>query len=129
MSPYKPTHIKDDDLKAYNEYFGDLDNNIRCYTAPERWKSPTDSFAAQAKLEPSMDIFSAGCIIAEIMMDGLPLFDLARLQNHRRGTFDPREELQKRIGDPVIVSLILEMIDRNPAKRPEIAKCIDDWNQ
>jgi phosphoinositide-3-kinase regulatory subunit 4 len=93
IHPYKPTLIKDDDLKAYNELFGDLDNNIRCYTAPERWRSPNDSFAQGAKLEPSMDIFSAGCIIAEIMMDGLPLFDLARLQNHRRGTFDPREEL------------------------------------
>jgi hypothetical protein len=23
-------------------YFGDLDNNMRCYTAPERWISPDD---------------------------------------------------------------------------------------
>lgn len=46
-----------------------------------------------------MDIFSAGCVIAEIMMDGLPLFDLARLQQFRRGSYDPREELKKRIED------------------------------
>jgi len=76
-----------------------------------------------------MDIFSAGCVIAEIMMDGLPLFDLARLQQHRRGTFDPKEELQKRIEDQTIVDLILQMIDRDPSKRPNITKCITEWNQ
>jgi len=32
-----------------------------------------------------MDVFSAGCVIAEIMLDGLPLFDLARLQTYRKG--------------------------------------------
>lgn len=76
---YKPVLIKDDNLKDYNMYFGDLDNNVRCYTAPERWRSPTEEFSADAKLAPAMDIFSAGCVIAEIMMNGLPLFDLARL--------------------------------------------------
>jgi phosphoinositide-3-kinase, regulatory subunit 4 len=57
-----------------------------------------------------MDIFSAGCVIAEIMMDGLPLFDLARLQQFRKGIFDPKEELKKRIQDDAIVDLILKMI-------------------
>lgn len=80
IHPYKPVLIKDDDLKTYNQYFGDLDNNIRCYAAPERWRSPDESFSKGSLLEYSMDIFSAGCVIAEILMDGLPLFDLARLQ-------------------------------------------------
>lgn len=42
IHPYKPVLIKDDDLNTYNKFFGDLDNNIRCYVAPERWRSPTD---------------------------------------------------------------------------------------
>lgn len=29
--------------------------------------------------DPAVDIFSAGCVIAEIFMDGHPLFDLANL--------------------------------------------------
>jgi phosphoinositide-3-kinase regulatory subunit 4 len=57
-----------------------------------------------------MDIFSAGCVIAEIMMDGLPLFDLARLQQFRWGSYDPSEELKKRISDQTIVGLIMNMI-------------------
>jgi phosphoinositide-3-kinase regulatory subunit 4 len=36
-----------------------------------------------------MDIFSAGCVIAEIMMDGEPLFDLTRLKQFKRKEFNP----------------------------------------
>lgn len=69
-----------------------------------------DKIAADAKLEPPMDIFSAGCVIAEILMDNLPLFDLANLQKYRRGTFDPSEELAKKINDQKLVELIKGMI-------------------
>ena len=44
-------------------------------------------------MAPSMDIFSAGCVITEILSDGLPLFDLPRLQSYRRGDLNIREEL------------------------------------
>ena len=37
LHPYKPVVVMDDNLKRYNKYFGYLDNNIRCYLAPERW--------------------------------------------------------------------------------------------
>jgi len=40
MHSYKPPSIKDDNLNLYNMYFGFLDNNFRCYIAPERWFSP-----------------------------------------------------------------------------------------
>jgi phosphoinositide-3-kinase regulatory subunit 4 len=63
---------------------------------------------------PSMDVFSAGCVIAEIFMDGIPLFDLAHLQNYRKNVYDPRQDLQKRIKDAKIVDLIMSMIDRDP---------------
>ena len=50
-------------------------------------------------MTPSMDIFSAGCVIAEILCDGEPLFDLPRLQSYRRGVLDLRIELSNRIED------------------------------
>jgi phosphoinositide-3-kinase regulatory subunit 4 len=37
--PFKPAYIREDDLKTYNLYFGELDNNQRCYIAPERFDS------------------------------------------------------------------------------------------
>jgi len=69
MHPYKPVLIWDDDLTEYNKFFGYQNNNTRCYVAPERWRSRSDLIAPISKLQPSMDIFSAGCVIAEIMMD------------------------------------------------------------
>ena len=40
MHRYKPVVVMDDDLKTYNMFFGYLDNNKRCYLAPERWLTP-----------------------------------------------------------------------------------------
>jgi hypothetical protein len=44
-----------------------------------------------------MDIFSAGCIIAEILMDGTPLFDLETLRKYENNTYDPQEILKAKI--------------------------------
>lgn len=68
-------------------------------------------------MDPAMDTFSTGCIIAEIFMDGYPLFDLAHLQNYRKGVYDPKADLKKRIKDKNILELILSMIDRDPYSR------------
>lgn len=60
-----------------------------------------------------MDIFSAGCVIAEIFMDrkdGRALFDLAELQNYKKGVYDPREDLMHFIKDKRTVDLIMQMI-------------------
>lgn len=78
-------------------------------------------------MNPSMDIFSAGCVITEIFSDGEPLFDLPRLQSYRRGGLDLREELSKRIEDPKVEALVANMLAREPADRPSASNCIRDW--
>ena len=128
LNPIKPFELMDDNLKYYNMYFGDLDNNTRCYVAPERWRSPDQQDEVLKKLSPSMDVFSVGCVIAEILMDGLPLFSLSKLQQYRKGNYDPSNELVKYIPDQTMVKLILKMIDRDPLKRPTAVQCLQDWN-
>ena len=127
LHPYKPVEVMDDNLKRYNKYFGHLDNNARCYLAPERWVTPPQTVKDSAKMAPSMDIFSAGCVIAEIICDGMPLFDLPRLQNYRRGGLDLREELSKRIEDTTMVELLLKMLARDPEQRPSASECLQEW--
>jgi phosphoinositide-3-kinase regulatory subunit 4 len=82
----------DVNLELYNKFFGDLDNNSRCYLAPERWRSPPKT-AEGGKVTSQMDIFSTGCVIAEILLDGTPLFDLPGMTSYRKGDtlnkFDP----------------------------------------
>lgn len=80
-------------------------------------------------LYPAMDIFSAGCVVAEIFMDGHPLFDLALLQNYRKGLYDPTPDLIKKIKDHKIVKLIMKMINIDPKKRGEINEIIIKWKE
>lgn len=125
INPLKPAQVSDTDLKTYNMYFGDLDNNNKCYIAPERWVKNVDEGAI---LHPSMDLFSAGCVIAEILLDGEPLFDLPKMQQYRVGMFSPADVLRNRIADQQIVQLILEMIDLDETSRPSASQCLKAWN-
>lgn len=130
MVVYKPTFFLESDLMHYNLYYGEMDNNQRCYFAPERFKFK-DDFNERGRdysmLEREMDIFSAGCVIAEIMMDGSPLFDLPKLQRYRKGNYDPQADLL-RISNKEITEVILKMIDADPSKRPGINECLQQLN-
>ena len=134
---YKPTYIEEegDDkipLTEYNRYFGEMcafgteNGNARCYLAPERFRDrdagKADGVEYRAgglqwgPAKPEMDIFSTGCVIAEILSaDDQPLFDLASLRAYRNsggkggdgpaqqdGTGVPTKEgLFKRIAEPL----------------------------
>jgi phosphoinositide-3-kinase regulatory subunit 4 len=67
-----------------------------------------------------MDIFSVGCVIAEIMMDGVPLFDRSRLLSYKKKTYNPITNLKKKIHEPALVELILKMIELEENNRPTI---------
>jgi serine/threonine protein kinase len=97
FSPFKPVMLPDDDLTDF-KYFFDAMARDRCYIAQERffrkdrWSGASDGKSISSAKKPpmslnkpsdikprlmaSMDVFSVGCIMAEIMMDGTPLFDL-----------------------------------------------------
>ena len=74
-----------------------------------------------------MDVFSIGCVIVEILSDGEPLFDLARLQNYRRDKLDLREDLIKAIEEDEIVNMLMKMLARDPTKRPTAQQCLNEW--
>ena len=87
-----------------------------------------------------MDIFSAGCVIAEILMDGVQLFTLSQLKKLTLEKEDVRDDdtrkrLSERIKDQdaemkeLMVDLIMEMIKKEPTARPSINRCIETWNE
>ncbi|CAI2359602.1 unnamed protein product [Moneuplotes crassus] len=126
---YKPTYVEEESWNLYNVFFGELDNNKMCYIAPERCIS-VDEYISKTSgdysVQPSMDVFSVGCIIAEIFLDGKPLFDLARHQLYRKNQFNPKDILRF-IGDEEIEALILEMIALDPQNRSSIDIYKDKW--
>jgi phosphoinositide-3-kinase regulatory subunit 4 len=66
-------------------YFGELENNSRCYFAPERFCDSDFNYNLRdnKNLKKSMDIFSVACVISEIMMDGVPLFNRGGLIKYK----------------------------------------------
>lgn len=82
----------------------------------------------QQKLTPAMDIFSAGCVIAELFLDGTPLFDFAQMLAYKKGEQNEPNTLINKINDPAIQELIRHMIQRDPEKRLKTVKeYLDTW--
>jgi len=86
-----------------------------------------------------MDIFSTGCVIAEILEnDGKSLFNLENLIKTYRRRIDVdqhgehlkniKEEIEKAVkeitSDVDIQKLLVKMLDQNPSKRPKINECL-----
>jgi hypothetical protein len=62
---------------------------------------------------PTQDIFSLGCVIAELWLgEGRAFFDLGTLLAYRRGEYDPAKQLAA--VEPDIAELVMHMIQRAP---------------
>ncbi|XP_042498270.1 serine/threonine-protein kinase VPS15 [Macadamia integrifolia] len=117
FASFKPTYIPDDDPSDFSFFF-DTGGRRRCYVAPERFyeHGGETQVAPDAPLKPTMDIFSVGCVIAELFLEGQPLFELSQLLAYRRGQYDPNQLLEK-IQDSGIRKMILHMIQLDPDSR------------
>ncbi|XP_050436051.1 phosphoinositide 3-kinase regulatory subunit 4 [Adelges cooleyi] len=134
IASYKPTYLPDDNPADYSFFF-DTSRRRLCYIAPERFvKSsteannqllPSEDHIKKGELTPAMDIFSAGCSIAEMFTDGHPLFDLSQLLAYRNGEYDPNPHIES-IEDQGIKDLIKSMIQLNPADRCSAELYLDE---
>ncbi|KAJ6829294.1 phosphoinositide 3-kinase regulatory subunit 4 isoform X2 [Iris pallida] len=117
FASFKPTYIPDDDPSDFSFFF-DTGGRRRCYLAPERFydHGSETQVLQDAPLKKSMDIFSLGCVIAELFLEGQPLFELSQLLAYRRGQYDPGQYLE-RIQDVGIRKMILHMIQLDPESR------------
>ena len=93
---FKPASLPQDDPADFS-YFFDSSSRRSCNLAPERFVDPGLVGKAAAgvsantglRLTPAMDIFSAGCVLTELLREGEPCFDLPQLLRYRRGALDP----------------------------------------
>ncbi|NWU92996.1 PI3R4 kinase, partial [Upupa epops] len=136
FASFKPTYLPEDNPADFN-YFFDTSRRRTCYIAPERFvdgsmfatelenmrdpSTPLVDLAnsnqrTRGELRRAMDIFSAGCVIAELFTEGVPLFDLSQLLAYRNGLFSPDQVLNK-IEDRSIRELVTQMVHREPDKR------------
>ncbi|KAJ3412367.1 Serine/threonine-protein kinase [Chytridiales sp. JEL 0842] len=127
FSAYKPTFLPEDNPADFSFFF-DTSSRRTCYLAPERFITPGETLFSgnTGKLTPAMDIFALGCTLAELFLEGHPIFTLSQLLRYRIGEYDPSADLEK-IEDIHIKSMIRMMIDPDPANRRNASFHFDHW--
>ncbi|KAG2382637.1 hypothetical protein C9374_005217 [Naegleria lovaniensis] len=69
------------------------------------------------EITEKMDIFSAGCVIAQLFLDGEALFDYSQLLAYRKGDTEHFSKLMERVEDKDVREMITHMLDLDPNKR------------
>ncbi|KAF9078567.1 hypothetical protein BDP27DRAFT_1378971 [Rhodocollybia butyracea] len=121
FASYKPTYLPLDDPSDFSFFF-DTSGRRTCYIAPERFytaatnpeiSAKKSSLAVEegrrdGKVTEAMDCFSVGCVIAELFLEGAPLFTLSQFVDAHLNM----------IGDEGVRNMIKRMISLDPSSRP-----------
>lgn len=128
FAPFKPVYLPEDNPGSFSFFF-DTSQRRTCYLAPERFLNNADytpELNNDAKITNEMDIFSLGCAIAEIYLEGTPIFSLAQLYKYKRGEFIPDLAV---IDDVHIRELVESMISLNPAHRLSAKEYLEKYRR
>ncbi|KAH7136493.1 hypothetical protein EDB81DRAFT_802334 [Dactylonectria macrodidyma] len=124
-SAYKPIMLPDDNPGDYS-YFFDTSSRRTCYIAPERFYAAGEAPPQKPKMTWAMDIFSAGCVIAQMFLES-EIFSLAQLYKYRRGEYDPVITHLSVISDKDVRDMISHMIQLDPEKRYSAEQYLEFW--
>ncbi|KAK5102868.1 Serine/threonine-protein kinase [Lithohypha guttulata] len=113
-SSFKPTSLPEDNPADFSFFF-DTSSRRVCYIAPERFLSEASQDVAD-ELNWAMDMFSVGCVIAEMFLEG-PIFTLSQLFKYRSGDYNPEHAHISKIDDSEVRAMVLNMIELDPEKR------------
>ncbi|KAH9425309.1 phosphoinositide-3-kinase, regulatory subunit 4 [Dermatophagoides pteronyssinus] len=144
FASYKPIRLPEDNPTFFN-YFFDTSRRRCCNIAPERFISSSSNqsnnsnqadtsmatsyiqqqntnifnlFLQEGQLTPKMDMFSLGCILAEIYSDNY-LFDLGAILNYKdkRVLDSHTEESLERIQNESMRNVVRNLINLDPQQR------------
>ena len=120
---FKPTLLPLDDPSDF-AYFYDASGRRTCYLAPERFYASGTAAASlsRAEVTAAMDVFSLGCVLAELCTDGAPPFSLSQIYKFRAGEYAPD---LARIEDIGLRALVTSMLAREPTARMDCAAYLD----
>lgn len=124
-SSFKRVMLPEDNPADFS-YFFDTSDKRTCYLAPERFLPPGEQADPTAKVTWAMDVFSAGCVIAELFLEAR-IFNLSQLYKYRRGEYDPVISHLSRIPDKDLREMIAHMIQLDPQKRYSAEQYLEFW--
>ena len=123
-SSFKPTFLPEDNPADFSFYF-DTSGRRTCYLAPERFLVAGEEPGSR-HVNWAMDIFSAGCVIAELFLES-PIFTLSQMYKYRKGEYSPEHSQLLKVEDPEIRELILHMIQLDPESRYSADEYLSFW--
>ncbi|RMJ25946.1 protein kinase VPS15 [Aspergillus sp. HF37] len=123
-SSFKPTFLPEDNPADFSFYF-DTSGRRTCYLAPERFLVAGEEPGSR-NVNWAMDIFSAGCVIAELFLES-PIFTLSQMYKYRKGEYSPDHSPLAKIEDAEIKQLVLHMIQLEPESRYSAEEYLDFW--
>ena len=123
-SSFKKTYLPEDNPADFS-YFFDTSGRRTCYIAPERF-SEAGSKGNDQDLTWAMDVFSVGCVIAEIFLEA-PIFTLSQLFKYRRSEFDPSLVYLDKIQDKDIREMVKHMVHLDPESRYTAEEYLKFW--
>ncbi|KAK1092871.1 Serine/threonine-protein kinase [Friedmanniomyces endolithicus] len=122
---FKPVYLPEDNPADFSYYY-DTSNRRTCYLAPERFLAAGQAPHESHKVQWNMDIFSMGCVLAELFTE-TPTFTLSQLFRYRRGEYDPTVSLLNKVDDVHMRSLISSMIRLDPGERWHASDYLDEY--
>ena len=125
-SSFKKTYLPEDNPADFS-YFFDTSGRRTCYLAPERFSVPGDQQLSQG-VTWAMDIFSVGCVIAELFLEA-PIFSLSQLFKYRKNEYDPELTYLSKIDDVEVRDMVTHMISLNPEKRYSADEYLKFWRK
>lgn len=125
-SSFKKTYLPEDNPADFS-YFFDTSGRRTCYVAPERFLSAGEKDDGRG-VTWAMDIFSAGCVIAELFLEA-PIFSLSQLFKYRKEEYDPNIGYLSRIQDTDVRELIVHMIQLEPESRYSAEEYLNFWRR
>ena len=125
-SSYKQTYLPEDNPADFSYYF-DTSGRRTCYLAPERFLGADNNGDANG-ITWAMDVFSVGCVIAELFLE-TPIFSLSQLYKYRRGEYDPSFAYLSKIQDQDVRELVSHMIHVDPEARFSADEYLKFWRR
>ncbi|TKA76975.1 hypothetical protein B0A55_04906 [Friedmanniomyces simplex] len=122
---FKPVYLPEDNPADFSYYY-DTSNRRTCYLAPERFLAAGQAPNESHKVQWNMDIFSMGCVLAELFTE-TPTFTLSQLFRYRRGEYDPTVSLLNKVDDVHMRALISSMIRLDPEERWHAQDYLDEY--
>lgn len=137
FASFKPLVLPRDDHGEFAFFFESNPPRNRCYLAPERFDAPSEvgvpsgsggASHSSTFSQPlgAMDVFSLGCVLAELFLDGQALMDLPALRQYRSQTLDLEARVAA-IKDPPVEAIIRSMLNLDPFKRKPAGAYLREW--